>query len=219
MAEPATLVVIRVDAKGATMTVAPDRERQVTLTRDEMVAWKHIRATEHDWYMEAVMPAGNLFWSVFIPGFDAAWAFFSSQLPDVREAGGYIRVGGADGAIVDELMSFDDAAALGRNPLSARMLPAPVCADGLKLRRVIEPGPRCLVLLARFGGFSFPSQEAYLNPQKCNIPADHRSVYRRQCAQSFLFRHTSLQVKDAEFPKNDATPVWFPRDRRFLQGR
>jgi hypothetical protein len=59
------------------------------------------------------MPDGKLLWSLFIPGFDAAWAFYTAQHPDIAEAGGYIRVGAAEGYTVHEMMSFDDASGVG----------------------------------------------------------------------------------------------------------
>jgi hypothetical protein len=56
-------------------------------------------------------------WSVFIPGFEAAWAFFGYRLPDLRADGGNIRVRAADEASEGEMMSFDDAGAFGPEPL------------------------------------------------------------------------------------------------------
>jgi hypothetical protein len=108
--EQLTLVVINTNGEHATLAVAPDRDRQMMLAYEDLTDWNKIPASHSDWYLEAVMPSGDLFWSVFIPGFEAAWAFYTAQHPDVAEAGGYIRVGDAADATDNQRMAFRDAA-------------------------------------------------------------------------------------------------------------
>jgi hypothetical protein len=111
-----TIVLTHVGIDIATFAVAPDSARQVTLGQTNLQNWKRIPGTERDWYIEAVIPEGRLLWSLFIPGFEAAWAFYTSKHPEVAEVGGYMRIGAADDASDGELMIFEDAGGMGPQP-------------------------------------------------------------------------------------------------------
>ena len=107
--KPATVVIVRSYGELAEAAVAPGRFELITLHQDSLADWKHVPATERDWYLEGVTADNHLLWSVFIPGFDAAWAFFAFRVTDLRADGGNIRVSPADGASEGEMMAFDDA--------------------------------------------------------------------------------------------------------------
>ena len=111
--ELVTLVVINIEGDKATLAIAPDRDRQLILTQADLVGWKRVQASDSDWYLEGVLPSGNLFWNLFIPGFEAAWAFFSAQLGDISKVGGYIRIGASEEASDSEVFSFEDAGGVG----------------------------------------------------------------------------------------------------------
>jgi hypothetical protein len=108
-----TVVAISVGDDHATFAIASDREGQFTLKRTGMSRWEYVPPTTSDWYMEAVTQGGHLFWSLFIPGFAAAWALYRAQLPEILQAGGYLRVGRAANATDDQRLAFGDSGGAG----------------------------------------------------------------------------------------------------------
>jgi hypothetical protein len=133
--KPATVVVVRTYGDLADAAVAPDRWTIITLHKDNMAGWKHVPATESDWYLEGVWSDDHLLWSVFIPGFEAAWTFFGVRLPDLAADGGRIRVSGAENATDAELMPFDDAGGIGPEPIIG-------LAAATERLRVVADGPK-----------------------------------------------------------------------------
>jgi hypothetical protein len=115
--KPVTVVVTQPFGKAAMAAIAPDRDEKIILHQNSIAAWKETKATKSDYYLEAVSADGQLVWSLFIPGFEAAVTFFAAHLPDIRWAGGNIRVSTAEGASEGEMMYFDDAGAYGLEPL------------------------------------------------------------------------------------------------------
>ena len=89
------LVVVQSDEHWAIAVNPRNAKEAIALDETTLETLTPLPATEKDWYLEAVMPSGDLFWSVFIPGFEAAYTFYRAQKADVAEAGGYIRVGNA----------------------------------------------------------------------------------------------------------------------------
>jgi hypothetical protein len=111
-----TVVAIYIGDDHARFAIASDQEGQITLKRAFLSRWEYVPPNESDWYMEAVTPHGHLFWSLFIPGFYAARAFYRAQLPEIIQAGGYLRMDWAANATDDQRMAFADLGGAASKP-------------------------------------------------------------------------------------------------------
>ena len=77
-----------------------------------------VPAGSSDWYIEAISRKGKPLWSVFVPGFQAAWTFYNALQRQLAETGGCVRVRAAETRSPREVSLFDKAGALSRNILS-----------------------------------------------------------------------------------------------------